>query len=191
MVATSTGFLSSPARVMTCMVPRSNLAHVTRFHKMTVACLGVLLILSGFSASAAASTPSAPAQPAATTEGPMVVIGIGGLLWGDITAEKTPALFDLVDSADLSSLSVRTQGEITCPADGWLTLATGRRTLAGERGTDPVCALPPALQLTGTQPAVDLEEISAVNDEFGWCSHLGDRKSTRLNSSHVAISYAV
>jgi len=162
---------------------------------MTVACLGVLLILSGFSASAAASTPSAPAQPAATTEGPVVVIGIGGLLWGDITAEKTPALFDLVDSADLSSLSVRTQGEITCPADGWLTLATGRRTLAGERGTDPVCALPPALQLTGAQPAVDLEEISAVNDEFGWRPHLGefgtDVQLANLNATAVGIGAAL
>src|SRR5690625_2115721 len=102
MVATSTGFLSSPARVMTCMVPRSNLAHVTRFHKMTVACLGVLLILSGFSASAAASTPSAPAQPAATTEGPVVVIGLGGMLWGVIKDEQKPELFYLVARADLS-----------------------------------------------------------------------------------------
>src|SRR5690625_8029522 len=94
MVATSTGFLSSPARVMTRMVPRSSLAHVPRFHKMTVACLGVLLILSGCSASAAASTPSAPAQPAATAEGPAGVIAIGGLRWGDITAGTPPGLFD-------------------------------------------------------------------------------------------------
>src|SRR5690625_2870499 len=144
MVATSIGFLSSPARVMTCIVPRSNLADVTRFQKTVIACLGALALLTAFA-------PADEAEVEPDTEidrGPIVVIGIGGLLWADISRTETPALFELVNESDLSSLSVRTDGEVTCPTDGWLTLATGRRTLAAERGTDPVCGLPPAVDLS-------------------------------------------
>ncbi|HLS03349.1 MAG TPA: hypothetical protein VK030_01170, partial [Actinomycetales bacterium] len=86
---------------------------------------------------------------------------------------ETPALFELVKESDLSSLSVRTDGEITCPADGWLTLATGRRTLAAERGTDPVCGHPAAVDLTGPRPLVDIEQLAEINRQLGWRPRLG------------------
>src|SRR5690625_2194654 len=186
---------------MTCMVPRSNLAHVTRFQKRVLASLSALLIFSGlgfsglgFSASSASAADGAPAANEAA-QGPVVVIGVGGLLWSDISQAQTPALFDLVGASDLSSLSVRTQGEITCPADGWLTLATGRRTLADERGTDPVCAQTRALDLTGTRPAVDLEQLTQVNHEYGWRPYLGqfgtDIKIAGLDATAVGPGAAL
>src|SRR5690625_6783707 len=36
-----------------------------------------------------------------------------------------------------------------------------------------------------------VEAGTIEHDLEGWCSIVGDRKSTRLNSSHVANSYAV
>src|SRR5699024_645346 len=102
-VATSTGFLSSPARVMTCMVPRSNLADVTRFRKAVLLGLCAVVLLSGLGASTAAALPSSSdALPTAESDAlpssnsarePLIVIGVGGLLWSDISFKTTPALF--------------------------------------------------------------------------------------------------
>src|SRR5699024_9966181 len=39
--------------------------------------------------------------------------------------------------------------------------------------------------------AQGFNQIQAGSVEYGWNIDLGDRKSTRLNSSHVSISYAV
>src|SRR5690625_913998 len=187
---------------MTCMVPRSNLAHVTRFQKRVLAGLSALLFFSGLgfsglnsSASSASAADGAPAASNAAAQGPVVVIGVGGLLWADISRAQTPALFELVGTSDLRSLSVRTKREITSPADGWLTLATGRRTLAAERETDPVCAQTKALNVTGTRPAVDVEQLTAVNHEYGWRPHLGqfgtDIKIAGLDATAVGPGSAL
>src|SRR5690606_41240049 len=53
---------------------------------------------------------------------------------------------------------------------------------AGRRPEDEVAA--------GSQLQPDHPRTGAVG-EAGGTGHLGDRKSTRLNSSHVKISYAV
>src|SRR5690625_7097941 len=58
---------------------------------------------------------------------------------------------------------------------------------------------PTAIRLTmmlsfpGLTEAMDrlIETLRAKGEEFSHLLKMGDRKSTRLNSSHVAISYAV
>src|SRR5690625_4052696 len=174
MVATSIGLLSSPARVMTCIVPRSNLTDVTRFQKTVIACLGALALMAGFArGDAQQMRPGLESAPRA--DGVRVVVsGVGALLWAVISAAESPALFELATASDLSSLSVRTDGEITCPADGWLTLATGRRTLAAPRGADPVCGAPPAVDLSSPRPLVDVEQLAEVNRQLGWRPQLGE-----------------
>ncbi|MFI7537768.1 hypothetical protein [Streptosporangium sp. NPDC049376] len=86
----------------------------------------------------------AAAQPAvrvtAHADGParVVLIGIPGLLWSDLTPEGTPNLWALAGRSATGSLSVRTVGRVTCPYDGWLTVSAGIRSAVGYG-----CGLPP------------------------------------------------
>ena len=81
-------------------------------------------------AGAAPALAAGPARPAAVTSArtdPLVLIGIPGLRWTDISQQGAPALWRLAASGSAGSLvtsGVRTQ---TCPADGWLTLNSGAR----------------------------------------------------------------
>lgn len=105
---------------------------------------------------------------------PTVVVGVGGLLWSDISESNTPNLHALIADGDFGSLSVRTEGEITCPADGWTTMSTGRRTLGAERGSDPVCNFPSVKPTTEGGARVDIDEIQSLNKESGWKAVIGE-----------------
>lgn len=76
--------------------------------------------------SAAAPTPAAPASAAR----PVVLIGIGGLRWSDISASKTPAIWRLANVGAVGSLVTTSVHSVTCPDDAWLTLNAGRRAVA-------------------------------------------------------------
>jgi hypothetical protein len=90
----------------------------------------------------------------------VVVLGVDGLEWGDVTAQTMPTLATLSGQGAVASLVTRTAGNTTCPADGWLTLGTGSRStggrvLAAPRGSDPLstapqpgCPAPPAAPST-------------------------------------------
>ncbi|GAB2868329.1 hypothetical protein GCM10022221_81550 [Actinocorallia aurea] len=71
--------------------------------------------------------------------GPVVVVGVPGLEWSDITPADTPALWQMSAKGAAASLSIRTTTTRTCPIDGWLTLSAGQRARL-EHGA---CALPP------------------------------------------------
>lgn len=74
------------------------------------------------------------ASPAAATtqgvEGPVVLVGLGGLSWSDITIESTPAVASFVSTAAVGHLSVRSVNRVTCPVDAWLTISSSRRSAA-------------------------------------------------------------
>ncbi|RIQ10982.1 hypothetical protein [Jiangella rhizosphaerae] len=78
-----------------------------------------------------AASPAAADTPApATTSDPqqrVVLLGIAGLSWPDITAEGMPTLYDMAGSEAAGSLTVRTVRTRTCVVDGWLTVSSGRR----------------------------------------------------------------
>ncbi|MBS2964915.1 hypothetical protein KGA66_17800 [Actinocrinis puniceicyclus] len=99
---------------------------------------------------AVGTSPGRAAQREATGGDPathhVVVIGIDGLQWSDVTRTGMPHLFDLVKHADIASLVTRGESDYTCPADGWLTLNSGTRSTGGTvlrypPGTDAVTAL--------------------------------------------------
>lgn len=71
-------------------------------------------------------TPGAAAQP---TEGRpyVVLVGVAGLSWEDVTAEDMPTLYGLAGTDAAGSLTVRTVRSRTCVVDGWLTVNAGRR----------------------------------------------------------------
>ncbi|MBM7784537.1 hypothetical protein [Tenggerimyces flavus] len=70
----------------------------------------------------AGTLPAAAADPA-----PVLVVGIAGLRWTDVTPEQTPNLSKLAGNAALGTVTVRAVHERACPLDGWLTLSAGRR----------------------------------------------------------------
>ena len=91
-------------------------------------------------------------NPAASKDltGSIVVIGTGGVSWGDVSARATPALWSLLRDGATATLTVRSVHANTCPVDGWLTLSAGEQAAGvdarGSGGTDgakPACqALP-------------------------------------------------
>ncbi len=94
-------------------------------------------LVTGAAAAAAGRTPTAAAvtrAAAATGPDPVVVVGVPGLRWSDVTASGTPTLWRLAEGSALGSLVVRAAGPLTCPADGWLTLGAGRRAEARATG---------------------------------------------------------
>jgi len=60
---------------------------------------------------------------------PVVMIGVTGLTWDDVSPEATPQLWAMADSdgAGLGNLLVRSHTAGSCPADGWLALNAGQR----------------------------------------------------------------
>lgn len=75
---------------------------------------------------------AAPARAAdGAPSGHVVVIGIDGLQWSDVTQADMPTLYTLAGSGDIASLVTRGPMNSTCPADGWLTLNSGTRATAG------------------------------------------------------------
>ncbi|GAA1897889.1 hypothetical protein [Asanoa iriomotensis] len=73
----------------------------------------------------------------------VVVVGIPGLRWDDVTEQGTPNLWRLAERGSIGSLSVRSALKPTCPVDGWLTLGAGnyagwRRSTAVTDGCPPL-----------------------------------------------------
>jgi hypothetical protein len=80
-------------------------------------------VLAGLAAPAGAAAPaSGPGEP-----GPVIVVGLPGLRWTDLSATATPALWRLARQGSAGSLVVSGVHTRSCPADGWLTLNSGAR----------------------------------------------------------------
>jgi hypothetical protein len=75
---------------------------------------------------------------------PVVIIGIPGLRWTDISPGTTPALWRLAQHGSAGSLVVSAVETYTCPADAWLTLNGGARAMA-PRPSPGTCAKLPAV----------------------------------------------
>ena len=97
--------------------------------------LALLALLLGTLLMGTVFTPAASAQDQPTDSGqlgeptiPLVVIGVTGLNWEDVTPETTPRLWAYAQNAAVGNLVVRSVRSFTCPADGWLALSTGART---------------------------------------------------------------
>jgi hypothetical protein len=109
-----------------------------------------LAVVAGLGPLAAAAAPvaartaaSAMAAAAPSTGGrPVVIIGIPGLRWTDISAASTPALWRLAGHGSVGSLVVSAVQTYTCPADAWLTLNAGARAMAPRPDANHCSSLP-------------------------------------------------
>jgi hypothetical protein len=95
--------------------------------------------------------------------GPVVLVGIAGLQWSDLSAESTPTLWRLAGQGDTASMTVRTVRSFTCPVDGWLTVSAGRRA-AVPGPEDEACPSIPVPQPAGSGAQLPgWDEIVAEN----------------------------
>ena len=100
-----------------------------------VVLLGVAVPGSAASTTTTAHPPRAaqPAQPVRVTDeaaDPVVLVGVAGLRWTDVSRVVTPTLWSSIAGGSVASLNVRTAAPETCPLDAWLTLSAGRRVAA-------------------------------------------------------------
>jgi hypothetical protein len=91
----------------------------------------VVLLLTGLPLAAAASPGTSASRDA--VPGPVVLIGVPGLRWDDVTKDRTPALWSLLQNGSVGTIAVRSVNQAACPVDGWLAVSAGRR-LADQRG---------------------------------------------------------
>ena len=84
----------------------------------------------------------AASKPAAAVSPHVVIVGISGLRWSDVSAAGTPALWGVAGSGSVGSLVDFAVGPDTCPADAWLTLNGGDRAQVPRGGGGGCPALP-------------------------------------------------
>ena len=130
---------------------------------LLAACLLAVLAL-GVGTAFAASTASA--QTTATTPGRhVVVVGISGLRWSDVSPATTPTLWRLAGQGSVGSLVDYAVLPLTCPADAWLTLNAGARAQSDH--TNAACGAFPAVDPAGTGAVVPaMGSLAAYNNQF-------------------------
>ncbi|HEX5295186.1 MAG TPA: hypothetical protein VFX25_40470, partial [Streptosporangiaceae bacterium] len=86
-----------------------------------------------------------PAQAAETPKAQhVVVVGLSGLRWSDVTEARTPTLWRLAGQGSVGNLVDYAVLPLTCPADGWLTLNAGARAQSDH--TNAACGAFPAVR---------------------------------------------
>ena len=112
----------------------------------------------------------AVASPARAAEPPpraqhVVVVGLSGLRWSDVSATTTPELWRLAGQGSVGNLVDYAVLPLTCPADGWLTLNSGARAKTGH--TNAACGAFPAVRPDGTGASVPgLPALETYNHQF-------------------------
>ena len=107
---------------------------------------GLLGSLLAALAALAVASPAAARAPAAPAPRHVVIVGLSGLRWSDLSPAATPALWQLAGRGSVGSLVDFAVLPLTCPADGWLTLNAGARAQSdhGEGGCRSFPAVHPA-----------------------------------------------
>jgi len=123
-----------------------------------LACLLAVLAVLAAARPADASTSPAPARH-------VVVVGISGLRWSDVSATATPTLWRLAGQGSVGSLVDYAVLPLTCPADAWLTLNAGARAQSDH--TNAACGTFPAVTSDGTGAQVaGLPALESYNNQF-------------------------
>lgn len=155
----------------------------TRFLAVVLgALIAAVLVVSPASASPASpvlASPSPSPRPSveygpATGRGQVVLVGVAGLSWADISPSTTPTLWRLLDEASAAALSVRTVQLATCPADGWLTVNTGARATLPRPGPGERCAdIPAPHPVDGGADVPGWGQLGGYNAQFSYDPQLG------------------
>jgi hypothetical protein len=121
-------------------------------------------LLAVLAAVFSASTANAQTQPS-TSVRHVVVVGISGLRWSDVSPAATPTLWRLAGQGSVGSLVDYAVLPLTCPADAWLTLNAGARAQSDH--TNAACGAFPAVDPAGTGAVVPaMAALEANNNQF-------------------------
>jgi hypothetical protein len=110
----------------------------------------------------------------------VVIVGIGGLRWSDVSP-ATPVLWRTAEQGSVGSLDVSGIEPRTCPADGWLTLNAGARAGLPHPASGPCPAGPPVVSHSPSVPPAtpvparvpDLGRLESYNVQFHWAPRWG------------------
>jgi hypothetical protein len=108
------------------------------------------------------AAPAARAAPAAAAARHVVIVGISGLRWNQVTAAGTPELWRLARGGSVGSLVDYAQQPLACPADGWLTLNAAARA----QGPRPCGRLPVVVPHGAGANVPAMARIIAANQGF-------------------------
>jgi hypothetical protein len=133
---------------------------------MRRAAVGTLLAtLLAAGAALTAASPAAARTPAAAPPRHVVIVGLSGLRWSDLSPTATPVLWRLAAQGSVGSLVDYAVLPLTCPADGWLTLNAGARAQTDH--TDAGCRTFPAVHPGNTGATVPaLPALTGYNQRF-------------------------
>ena len=93
------------------------------------------LVLAYIARPTFAVAPTADPRPGES----LVVVGVGGLSWHDVSAADTPALWGLLRYGSVATVSVKAMRLTTCPIDGWATLGAGEAAGPATADDRPGC----------------------------------------------------
>lgn len=80
-----------------------------------------------------------PSGPPRQTVDYVIIAGVPGLRWDDLSPTATPTLWTVAQRGTIGALSVRSAQRPTCPADGWVTLGAGNYAQRTPDGTVGAC----------------------------------------------------
>ncbi|HEX4254707.1 MAG TPA: hypothetical protein VH089_06450 [Streptosporangiaceae bacterium] len=113
-----------------------------RLWRWVLASMAVLAAALG-AVGAGAGPASASTGASAPTVAPhVVIVGISGLRWTDVSASRTPALWRVTSAGSPGSLVDYAILPHTCPGDAWLTMNAGNRARLDHGEKSPCPALP-------------------------------------------------
>jgi hypothetical protein len=112
-----------------------------------------------------AASPARAATPASPPARHVVVVGLSGLRWSEVSPAATPTLWRLAGQGSVGSLVDHALQPLTCPADGWLMLNAGARVQSDH--TDAACGTFPAVVPAGGGAEVPgLGPLESYNQRF-------------------------
>jgi hypothetical protein len=124
---------------------------------------------------------------AATVRPSVIVVGVPGLQWDQVTAGGTPTLWRLSHAGSVGALSIRSAATVTCPADGWLSIGAGNRVRAGHDSA--VCAPLPAIEGQGPGARIDAyTSIASDNRSLDFGAVPGILASTVNTQDHGCVA---
>ena len=132
----------------------------------------LLTVLAPVVGAVFAASPASAQTRASAPVRHVVVVGISGLRWSDVSPSATPTLWRLAGQGSVGSLVDYAVLPLTCPADAWLTLNAGARAQSDH--TNAACGAFPAVDPAGAGAVVPgLGALEAYNNQFHNTPHWG------------------
>ena len=125
----------------------------------------LLAVLAPVVGAVFAASPASAQTRASAPVRHVVVVGISGLRWSDVSPSATPTLWRLAGQGSVGSLVDYAVLPLTCPADAWLTLNAGARAQSDH--TNAACGAFPAVDPAGAGAVVPgLSALMSYNQQF-------------------------